>query len=98
MNYSKMTTQFETQATAFGRLRTALPYPEYIVRGYDGYIKVYQSTEDHKHPKTLLTLFVKASLTADEVGFFKKSPTEATIVGRDIAFRSPEFVKEMLGV
>lgn len=93
-----MTTQFETQAMAFSRLRTTLPYPEYIVRGYDGYLKVFKSTEDHKNPELLLTLYVKASLSADEVAFLQTGPKEAMIVGRDTAFRSPEYVKDMLGI
>jgi hypothetical protein len=96
MNYSKMTTQFETQAMAYSRLRAALPFPEFLVRGYDGHLKVFRATSDDRNPTLLLTIYVKESKSADEVGFFKQKESTYLLVGRDTAWKSPDLVKEVV--
>lgn len=95
--YSKMVTQFETQSMAFTKLRMALPFPKWIVRGYDGFLKVYKGTEDTRNPIEVLTIQVRPSLNAEEVGFFKRSATEYLLIGRDAAWRVAEDVKPLLG-
>lgn len=94
--YSKMVTQFETQSMAFTKLRMALEYPKYIVRGYDGYISIYLGKEDTRNPEEIMRINVRPSLTAAEVGFFPKGRGEYLLVGRDAAWNVAEDVLKVL--
>jgi hypothetical protein len=94
--YSKVWTNFETQSMAFVKLRTSIPYPEFIVRGYDGHLKIFKTTEDHKNPIEVLTLYVRASSSKEEVGFFKKSDTEYLLIGGDAAWIIAEKILPLL--
>ena len=95
--YSKMWTDFETQCTGYSRLRTGLPFPKYITRGYNGFLKVFKTTEDHSNPEELMTIYIRASKTKAEVGFFKKSDTEYLVIGGNEAWNLPDHVKKILG-
>lgn len=96
MAYSKMITQFETQSLVFTKLRMGLPYPKYIVRGYDGHVDVFKTTTDTRNPEKLLTIQVRPSLTAEEVGFFRRTATEYLLIGRDAGWTVVDEVKKIL--
>jgi hypothetical protein len=65
MAYSKIWTQFETQALAFAILRKQL-YPTYLVRGDQTGIRVYKPTLDTMNPVLELIVLVEASTSAEE--------------------------------
>jgi hypothetical protein len=94
--YSKVYTQFETQAMAFGRLKVELKGTPYFVRGYDGYITVFKTTEDSNNPLPVLKVIVRSSTGPAEVGFFKKEEHEWLLIGMDIAWKIAEHVKPIL--
>lgn len=63
--YSKLWTQFETQSLAFAVLRKQL-YPEYLVRGDYGNIRIYKPTVDTNNPILKLIVKVEASPNASD--------------------------------
>lgn len=95
-SYSKVYTQFETQAMAYGRVKVGLKNTPLFVRGNNDYLMVFQTTSDSYNPTPILKINVKASQTAAEVGFKKLSPTEVEVVGMDIAWQIMDFVAPML--
>lgn len=95
-SYSKVYTQFETQAMAYGRLKVALKGTEYFVRGDSEHLVVFKTTEDSYKPIPMITVWVKASTTPLEVQFIKNSLSEVTVVGMDIAWKVVDFILPML--
>ncbi len=91
-NYSKVYTQFETQAMAYGRIKAALKGMPWFIRGYDGFMVVYKMTEDSYNPLPVLKIFVKSSSSAAEVGFFQKSEQEWLLIGMDVAWQASNHV------
>lgn len=85
MNYSTLWTQFETQSLAFGMLRKAL-YPQYLVRGDFGKIKIYKAGEDKNNPLFVLTINVHASTKKEDDGFYKIDENEYNLVGGTSAY------------
>ncbi len=63
---------------------------------FETHLVVFQSTEDSYKPIPILTVVVKASETAAEVGFTQTSPTEVLVVGMDIAWKIMDFVAPLL--
>lgn len=94
--YSKVWTQFETQCTAYTKLRMGLPFPQYMTRGYEGFIKIYKPTEDHDNPVDLLTIHVRSSGSKSEVGFFKQTEDEYLLIGGDAAWKIVDAVLPIL--
>lgn len=94
MSYSKTWTQFETQSLAFGLLRKAL-FPKYLVRGDLGVIRVYRPTADLKAPDKILDLYVLATDSAQQSGFYQKD-NHYVLAGGDMAWKVVELVKPLL--
>lgn len=93
-NYSKTWTQFETQSLAFGLLRKAL-FPKYLVRGDLGVITIYRPTADVKAPEKLVEIFVLATDSEKQSGFYKKD-NHYVLAGGDMAWRVVELVKPLV--
>lgn len=96
-SYTKTWTQFETQSLAFGLLRKAL-FPNYLVRGDLGLIKIYRPTADTTNPELLLTIHVVATDSAAQSGFYP-SPNlldNYVLAGGDMAWKVAELVKPLL--
>lgn len=93
--YSKTWTDFETQCMTFTKLR--MGFPNLLVRGHDGFLKIYRPTADHHNPVHLMTIHVRASKTKDEVGFFKKEEqNEWLLIGGDVAWTIVDKVTPLL--
>jgi hypothetical protein len=85
-SYSKIYTQFETQAMAYGRVKAGLKNTPWFIRGNSEHLMVFQETNNSYQPLPVLKIVVRASTTPDEVGFFKLSDEEVVVVGMDRAW------------
>lgn len=93
--YSKVWTQFETQSLAFGLLRKAL-YPKYLVRGDLGVITIYRPTADVMNPDKLLKVYVMATDTGAQSGFYPNNDGGWVLAGGDTAWKVVSLVKPLL--
>lgn len=93
--YSKQWTQFETQSLAYGLLRKAL-YPQYLVRGDQGIIRIYRPTDDHKNPQHIRTIHVLASPSKGAETFSLQTDGTIKLVGGTYASNVVELIKPYL--
>lgn len=93
--YTTQWTQFETQSLAFSILRKQL-YPDYLVRGDFGEIRIYQPTVDKTKPIHLLTLKVQPSMNPENQGFQKLSEKEYLLIGGNEAYKVVDHIKPLL--
>lgn len=93
--YKKQWTDFETQSLAFGTLRKSL-YPNYLVRGETGVIRIYRPTVDTSKPELILTITVKSSDSAAQSGFFETDRDCFHLVGGDTAYKIMEHITPLL--
>lgn len=97
MSYKKTWTQFETQSLAFGLLRKAL-YPKYLVRGDLGVITLYRPTANIAAPEKLLTIYVLATDSENQSGFYphKSEPNAYVLAGGNMAWNVVDLVNKVL--
>lgn len=95
MTYSKTWSQFETQSLAFNKLRMEL-YPEYLVRGYTGQIKIYRPTVDQNNPTLLMTINVQQSFNKNEDHWTLLEKDTYLLVGGGTAHNILNLVKPLL--
>lgn len=97
MSYKKTWTQFETQSLAFGLLRKAL-FPKYLVRGDFGFITIYRPTADTTKPEKLFSIYVVATDTNKQSGFYPSNTHENSYVlaGGDQAWKVVDLVIPLL--
>ncbi len=97
--YSKSWTQFETQSLAFAVLRKTL-YPEYLVRGDHGQIKIYKPTVNTSAPILKLIVKVEASAAQEnckaELLAAQDNIPVLLIVGGTTAYGAADLVKPYL--
>lgn len=97
--YNKLWTQFETQSLAFAILRKSL-YPEYLVRGEQGYITIYKPTADTRNPIQKVVLHVEASSDPKHSSFesigVRENIPHFKLIGGDTCYKATELITPYL--